>query len=223
MGSPALFKANNVLLLKDNIEFFTGQFILSGDSDNPTSVAKSAPISSLYLRAGTSGVYFKTDNGSTTNWTLIAGSSVTDDPTAMTNTVATRLGYKQYLSGTNYNGGVSPTTTATSCTVARAAFVPYKMQGGEWRCKFNITMTRATGSSITDLTVTIVGVVFKNVASNNQAVSMSASNLSSDANIGHAAVVNNTNTLFGAFASNNILTLRVSGDVELDSIPTWAY
>jgi len=223
MGSPALFKANNVLLLKNNIEFFTGQFILSGDSDDPTSVAKSAPISSLYLRAGTSGVYLKTDNGSTTNWTLIAGSSVTDDPTAMTNTVATRLGYKQYLSGTNYKDSISPTTTATSCTVARAAFVPYKMQGSEWRMRFNITMTRATGPGLTDLTVTIVGIVFKNVASNNQAISMSASNLSSDSNIGHAAVVNNTNTLFGAFSSNNILTFRVSGDVELDSIPTWAY
>jgi len=49
------------------------QKIITGDADDPSVVAKSAAQGSLYLRSG-GGVYFKTDAGSSTNWSLIPGS-----------------------------------------------------------------------------------------------------------------------------------------------------
>jgi hypothetical protein len=56
---------NSILNINDNIE------VITGDSDDPTSVAKSANQGSLFIRSGTSEIYRKTDNGSSTNWSLI--------------------------------------------------------------------------------------------------------------------------------------------------------
>jgi len=187
-----------------------GDVIYGGASGTPARLANGSNGQLLTSSGGTAAP----------TWTTVSGFTA---PTAMTDVQATSYGLKQYLSGTNYNSGISPTTTAPSCTVARARFIPYQMQDGAWRMRFNITMTRASGANIADLTVTIIGIVFKNISNDNQALSMSADNLTSDANIGHSAAVNNTNTLFGAFSANNILTFRVSGDVELNAKPTWAY
>lgn len=73
-----IFKGADVQTLKDNIALGTSQHIkiLSGDTDNPTSVAKSAPQGSLYFRSGTTEVYRKLDNGSSTNWELQVSVSI---------------------------------------------------------------------------------------------------------------------------------------------------
>ena len=113
------------------------------------------------------------------------------------------------------------TITAASWTTVRAAAV-YYMSGDQHRLKFNIAGTRATGASIGSYALTMSGVTFKNVTNFYQPVSISASNMSSDADIGHALVSPNTGTVTGSFSSNNILAFRVSGDVELESKPTWA-
>lgn len=68
----SIFNAGTVKLLKDTLKFKSGALIISGDSDNPTVVAKDAPASSIYLRAGTNEVYVKQDAGLSTNWTLLS-------------------------------------------------------------------------------------------------------------------------------------------------------
>lgn len=60
--------------LENNIGFDKhGQKIITGDTDAPNVVAKSAAKGSIYLQLG-GGVFYKTDNGSSTNWSLIPGS-----------------------------------------------------------------------------------------------------------------------------------------------------
>ena len=51
-----------------------GQKIISGDSDSPTSTAKSGSAGSLYLRTN-GDLYCKQDSGSSTNWSKLAKSS----------------------------------------------------------------------------------------------------------------------------------------------------
>lgn len=113
------------------------------------------------------------------------------------------------------------TVTGASWTTTRAVAV-YYMAGDQHRLKFTAAGARATGASITTYVATISGVTFKNVANFNQAVSMSASNLSGGANIGHAIANPNAGTITAEFSSNDPLSFSFSGDVELDSKPTWA-
>jgi len=49
-------------------------------------------------------------------------------PTAYSDADATRMGLKQYLHGTSYNGGISPTVTGIGSvsTILRAVFIPYQ-------------------------------------------------------------------------------------------------
>jgi len=72
-ASPgAIFSGDSIKLLKDNLLFKTGAVkILTGDTDDPTSVAKNAPQGSLYIRSGTGAMYQKQDSGSSTNWSLL--------------------------------------------------------------------------------------------------------------------------------------------------------
>lgn len=71
----ALFNGSAVKILKDILRSKSGIEVITGDTDNPTSVAKNAPASSLYLRSGTAEVYVKSDAGSSTNWTLLSTGS----------------------------------------------------------------------------------------------------------------------------------------------------
>ncbi len=58
-------------------------WIITGDTDDPSSVAKDGPFGSIYLRSGTSEIYRKLDAGSSTNWelfgNLIGSASSTDE------------------------------------------------------------------------------------------------------------------------------------------------
>ncbi len=143
-------------------------------------------------------------------------------PTAMTDAVATSLGLKQYVSGTNYNGGISPTITATNWTTTRGVFVPSQMQDGSWRLKFNFRGSRTTGS-ISNYLITVNGVTFKNVANFLQAVSFGLGNLAADSSVGWGCANPNAATIQLFFTSNDPTYALVSGDVELESKPTWAY
>ena len=70
MGNAVIFQGSAVKALKDILRMKTGTELITGDSDDPTVVAKDAPIGSKYLRAGTSEIYTKLDSGSSTNWDL---------------------------------------------------------------------------------------------------------------------------------------------------------
>lgn len=65
-----------LLLATKGISFYNNSVYFLAGSDDPTSVAQNAPQGSLYLRTGaTSGLYIKTDAGSSTNWVLQLGGS----------------------------------------------------------------------------------------------------------------------------------------------------
>lgn len=79
MAKPsAIFGGIYAKLLKPYLNFFDKAYILTG-TDDPMVVATDAPKGSLYMRQNTSGdgqVYKKLDNGSSTNWEALMGSSV---------------------------------------------------------------------------------------------------------------------------------------------------
>lgn len=85
MGSPIIFSGNDAKLLKSNLDFFGQSKILSGTVD-PSSVATSAPIGSLYLNSSSGLLYRKTDAGSSTNWAQTGSSAVVTAWTAYTPT-----------------------------------------------------------------------------------------------------------------------------------------
>lgn len=73
----SIFQGDSVKLLKDKLKFKTGSQIITGDSDDPTSVAKDAPQGSLYLRSSTNVWYNKQDSGSSTNWSQVIDADLT--------------------------------------------------------------------------------------------------------------------------------------------------
>jgi len=68
-GTGAIPSGPDIKMLKDNIRFKSANVrIMTGDTDNPTSVAKTADQGSLYIQSGTGSLFQKQDAGSTTNW-----------------------------------------------------------------------------------------------------------------------------------------------------------
>jgi hypothetical protein len=118
------------------------------------------------------------------------------------------LGDKQYdlaalglISGTN------------SWSTLRAVAIPYKTKEGVWRLKFNIV---GSHSSVGNEDITISGVVFKNVATYYQAI---AGFGNVDA---YESYANPNGGMLSLYFNGNSTTSRVSGDCELESMPTWA-
>lgn len=73
-----IFSGTEVKALKSNLNLNDDYKILTG-TDDPTSVAKSAPIGSIYVKTDTGQTYKKLDAGSSTNWTLttsVGGSGI---------------------------------------------------------------------------------------------------------------------------------------------------
>lgn len=75
MGVPITYSGNDAKIFKPILDFFGQSKILSGTVD-PSSVATSAPIGSLYLNSSTGSLYRKNDAGSSTNWSAIGNSAV---------------------------------------------------------------------------------------------------------------------------------------------------
>ena len=142
--------------------------------------------------------------------------------TELDNVTATRLGLKQYLHGTTYNGGNAPTLTCAQAgfSVNRAVFVPYQCQDGSWRVKFNVS-TSFTPATITGAGITVNGLIGKNISGFYQSISCVP--FSGSAAVYQAYIAPNTSTLTGSFASSSQGGILFSGDVELESKPTWAY
>ena len=143
----------------------------------------------------------------------------------MDDATATRLGLKQYLHGTTYNGGNAPTVTlgfggGTLTSVTRALFVPYQMQDGTWRLKFNAVLAPSSTSRIS-VQFAVFGVVSKNVSY--QAI-IATTTAASQLTTGYATP--GTGTIMVADHNGAAVTstfYSFSGDIELESKPTWAY
>lgn len=139
---------------------------------------------------------------------------------SLDNATATQLGLKQYLHGTNYNGGNAPTVTSAQpgFAVSRAVFIPYQTQDGAWRLRFNINATFTSDVILVTL-ITVNGVTSKSGmdhsisgffgGNNNGAKAFWAQNTSSQ------------NMYVGTAAT--AFSWHTSGDIELQSKPTWAY
>lgn len=80
--SAVIFNSDRVQALEAGIKLLNSASILSGTVD-PTSVATTGQIGSLYLNTSNGNVYRKTDNGSSTNWSAmpITSGGGTFDPT----------------------------------------------------------------------------------------------------------------------------------------------
>lgn len=130
----------------------------------------------------------------------------------------------QYLGGASgsqtYNGIALNVTGTNSFSLSRAVFLPYQTKDGAWRMRFNIFGNIGAGS-ITNEVLTIAGVTFKNISNWYQPVSVSnTGGWAGDQ--GHANPNASTIQIYtnGSIGSVGV---GVSGDVELDSKPTWAY
>lgn len=145
-------------------------------------------------------------------------------PTTLDDIAATRLGFKSYAHGTSYNGGNAPTITlsaggGTLSSVQVGEFIPYQMQDGSWRLKFNIA-TSLSSTTRTNVTLAVNGITFLANAGNTPQHAVSCWNTVSGVD---AAAVQNTNTIEANFSSTSINRCSFSGDVKLASKPTWAY
>jgi hypothetical protein len=166
----------------------------------------------------------KSSAGAAVGFGIVSSSSAGLLPASNSNledATATRLGLKQYLHGTTYNGGIAPTVTSAQggFTVARAAFVPYQTQDGAWRLRFNMYYA-FTSATVTTVTASVNGVTFKNVSFYSQPISIAPS---ATANITNGYVSPNTANIIASVTSSTQTGFGLSGDVELDSKPTWAY
>jgi hypothetical protein len=74
--ASTIFNLGAVKLLKKILRFQESDIqIITGNATDPTVTAVDAVSGSLYIRGGTSSLYVKQDNGSTTNWSLISTSA----------------------------------------------------------------------------------------------------------------------------------------------------
>lgn len=145
-----------------------------------------------------------------------------ESPTTQTDILATKAGQKSYLHGTAYNSSIAPTVTGSVAftNVYRGEFIPYQMQNGSWRMRFNITGSVASGSR-TGQDILINGITSKNInASARQAVN---SYSAASATMSVAWFENNSNQITIRHTSTTTTEYHVSGDVALESKPTWAY
>lgn len=108
------------------------------------------------------------------------------------------------------SSGISGTSSFSN---VKSIGIPYKTRAGEWRFKFTIT---GTVSSSTGTAITLTGVTFKNVSGYFQGVA--GSNTSGAGAVGY--VTPNTGDV-NINAASAVGRLNASGDVELESKPTF--
>jgi hypothetical protein len=140
-------------------------------------------------------------------------------PSAYADAEATRMGLKQYVHGTNYNSGISPTVTGTNWTNVFATFIPYQLSDGTWRMKFNLNGT--TSAATASLSLSVNGLLFKVLES--QAVSVTQLDTTGGTKwtvLGRTILNTNQIQLVYNLA---VFNHSASGEVELASKPTWAY
>jgi hypothetical protein len=131
---------------------------------------------------------------------------------------------KQYY-GNSSSGPGSFNVTGTNWLTHRAVAIPYQTSDGAWRMRFNIAGTFGATTSDT-YALTISGVTFKNLANFEQAIAHHENDNQgrSTEQYASAFVSPNSGAIIVYYASSFNFAGRkaLSGDVELDSKPTWA-
>jgi hypothetical protein len=86
--AASIFSGEFVKLLKSKLKLFNGVSIQTG-TDDPSAVAKDGLKGSLYLRTqtGSTGIFHKTDDGSSTNWSPTLATDSNIRPTTIGGTI----------------------------------------------------------------------------------------------------------------------------------------
>lgn len=166
-------------------------------------------------------VFFGTNRASTLGDTTSGWSDFTNGYWRLRKTKKASLPYAK--ADSSASGLVAPRKGQYSLTVTgsvaltgyRAVGIYYQDQDGNHRLKFNISSTVASGSRGGN-TLTITGITFKN-SGFSQAVSGYT-----DAAATYASATSNSNTIPVVHGTATTTVYSVSGDVELESKPTWA-
>lgn len=145
-------------------------------------------------------------------------------PATLDDIAATARGLKVYAHGTTYNGGNAPTVTLSAgggslSSVQMGDFIPYQMQDGNWRARFNVAVSLSAVAR-TVVILNVAGITFAALGGNtpHHAISCWVGVAGIDIN-----ATQNTGNLEANFASTTISRISFSGDVKLASKPTWAY
>jgi len=139
--------------------------------------------------------------------------------TELDDATATRLGLKQYVHGTTYNGGNAPTVTmfagiGTLSSIPSSSFIPYQLQDGSWKIRmsvyaiFSSAVRTVTQFSINGMTFGATEAGFGFISST---VALMIYTAVSDSKI------------YCDHASAATTQYAFSGDFKLASKPTWAY
>ena len=137
---------------------------------------------------------------------------------------ATRLGLKQYLHGTTYNGGNAPTLTLFSGggslnSVSYSSFRPYQCQDGSWRMNFSfnviLDVQTRTGASIAVAGVTTI-------ATGDQPVNGGSLNAGASLTLSPYFVLSSSR-IACQHSSVSTNVYGFAGDIALVSKPSWAY
>lgn len=145
------------------------------------------------------------------------------NPTIMTDAVATRLGLKTYSHGVPAFAGISPNLSldgggGTLTSVDLSEFIPYQTQAGNWRLRVNMVVT-VSSASRTFVAIGMVGIATPLVG---------RQSIAAWADLGTAAaaygrVNENNNAFLAAHATATTTTYTISGDIKMAVKPTWAY
>jgi len=140
---------------------------------------------------------------------------------------ATRMGLKQYRIGTAYNGGNTPAIAITVGTLnqSEGLLVPYQLQDGTWRLKFNFDISTTGTFAFNSITVGLSGITSGNIGVLNYlAISVASGSGGCYGSAGMSKNTTSTNNLIFITGVATVAgTWLFSGDVSLASKPTWAY
>lgn len=146
------------------------------------------------------------------------------DPTLLSDAAATTAGKYVYEHGGSYNGGNAPTltidagTAGTLSTVDDSDFIPYQMQDGTWRLKFNVRVTLSSAARVIGR-LNIADVVF---AASSHTISCTP-NGASNASLIYGLTVAGTGGISCGHDNVTTTIYMYSGDVPMADKPDWAY
>lgn len=214
MTLPTLADNIGRRIFVQKVDTGAGTVIIDGEGSETINGATTYTLYTQY-----EGVYLE---AASSEWKVV--SAYRSSPQMLSNAESTRLGQKAYFHGTTYNGGNAPTITLSSgggtlSSVIRGEFIPYQMQDGTWRLRFNAGVSLSS-TARTGATIAVAGVTFKNTSNFFQTIS----GMSLQSAVTTRAYVNpNADTISVEMASHTNTGAFYSGDVELESKPNWSY
>ncbi len=180
------------------------------------------PTPYLLDGSGHAAFDFQTNSNASTNYRLIfmlATTNATAFDFIFDNVVvyASSAPPQGLIQDTQYDLSAKWSGSPSLSSVTGSKGVPYKTKDGVWRLKFNATFVQPATSSVT---LTLTGVSFK--TGYKQAVAFSFDSYTGGPPAANQAFTNSGAATIIIGASSTFTGFEISGDVELDTIPSWA-